>query len=486
MVTTKRKHLSAAIAFAAILASAPEGSCADLVFDIPLASLTSHNTSASPTYNQRQFPANFGTASWVSPTETTSVDPTRMDRGMNPVTPGHVSRMDVHTLIPSRPDLRWFAHVMLWWGTGSPFNVGYNMDTDAYVKAMVTDLINRGFNGVIVCWGGASGRYVSITQRIQKYLKTLPAGSFTFIILIDEGLVSRQPAPQQKLQDAVEYCKTNYFSDLNYEREGGNPVLMFYGVRQALGRALGQAEAAAAMMAVKSAAGGNMVWVGSDKTDITEAWADQNQNWQNAWPDGLHPTDPYNLFWVNEYYDKWVKPYPQKQGFGGICAGFNGSLSTTGGSRSSSPRTRNYLPRGSGACLVQRAASINAHIPSNVTRMQWETWNDYSEGTAVEAGIENDVTLNAEVEGTTLSWKVTSGTGDESTIDHYEIYASADGVNAADLGPVPVGTHLFDLQTVRGLASEVQVVIIAVGKPCVRDHASNRLTYTYPGNRQHT
>src|SRR5207248_3132113 len=104
-----------------------------------------------------------------------------------------------------------------------------------------------------------------------------------------------------------------------------------------------------------------------------------------------------------------------------------------------------YLPRGSGACLVQWAKKIDSVIPSNVTRMQWATWSDWEEGSQVEAGVENDVAVAGSLQASVVSWTIKSGTGDESTIDHFQIYLTADGVQAADLGSVAVGTHSFDL-----------------------------------------
>jgi hypothetical protein len=462
-------------AIAAILVIASGSFAADLDFNIKIDSLTNHNVSASPHYDQSHFPKNFGTTSKMTPTDVMTIDPARTDRNLHPVTPGHVSGMDVHTLIPSRPDLRWFAHLMCWWGTGSPFDIGVDMDTDEYVKSLVTDLMNRGFNGVIVCIGDTTGRYDSIVKRIQAYAKTLPAGKFTFIILLDEGLVNNKTAPQQVLQDAVEYCKQNYFTDPNYEREDGKPILMYYGVRENLGKSLGEPQAAAAMQAVKSATGDDVVWVTQGKDKIAEAWVDQTYDWHNAWPDEVNPSDPYNLYWVNDYFKHLVQ-YPQKKAFGAMCAGYNDTLSGR-------QRTM-YLPRGSGACLVERARSIDANIPANVTRMQWVTWNDWMEGTAVEPGIENDVTVAAAVESSTVRWKVTSSAGDESTIDHYEIYASVDGINAAKLGSVPAGTHSFNLVTASGLASgtSYQITVVAVGKPCIRNHAATMVKYTAVAN----
>src|ERR1039457_750569 len=127
-----------------------------LNFNVTLASLTNHNTSAYAAYNQANFAANFGTSTWVNQNGTTNaVDPTKMDESLNPITPGHVSKTDVHTLIPSRPDLRWFAHATPWFGSGSHINIGLNNNTAPYVAAMITDMKNRGFNGVVIEIGRA-------------------------------------------------------------------------------------------------------------------------------------------------------------------------------------------------------------------------------------------------------------------------------------------------------------------------------------------
>jgi len=440
---------------------------ADLKFDVKLASLTEHNTSANPNYNQCNFPQNFGTTSYVSRTETIAIDPDKMDRSMMPVSPGHVSGVDVHTLIPSRPDLRWFVHLMPWYGAADqPIDIGLDCDTDAYVKSLVTDLMNRGFNGVIVCWNGKTSRSDSIARRIQAHLRTFPVGKFTFMILMDEGLVNNQPNKQQVLEEAVKHCKETFFADPNYELEGGKPMLLFFGVRGSLG-------SAEAMAAAKSANGGDMAWIEVGTRYLNEAWQDQCYDWSADYKNGVDPSDPYKLAEVKNFYSI-VKASPKKA-IGAMCASFNGTL--TGRTEWSLGK---HLPSDNGRCLLVRAAAINQIIPPNVTRMQWVTWNDWPEGSAVEPGIENNATVKSSVQKTTMNWTLTSGTGDESTIDHYEIYASVDGVNAAKLGSAPAGTHSFDLASVNGFASGAtyQIIVVAVGKPCIRDHASKAAIYT--------
>ena len=70
------------------------------------------------------------------------------------------------------------------------------------------------------------------------------------------------------------------------------------------------------------------------------------------------------------------------------------------------------------------------------------TWNDYEEGTEIESGIDNCFSLQPSVTGNSFAWSIA---GDESTVDHYTVYASTDGQNLADVKDLPAGTHSVDL-----------------------------------------
>ncbi len=116
-----------------------------------------------------------------------------------------------------------------------------------------------------------------------------------------------------------------------------------------------------------------------------------------------------------------------------------------------------------------------------MTRIQWATWSDWEEGTEIEAAVENDAVVTASVAGSVVSWTITTGTGDESTLDHYEVYASTDGTSAVDMGGVPAGTHKLDLSSAAcPLApGSYQVYVDAVAKPTIRDHLSSPTTYAH-------
>ncbi len=434
-----------------------------LNFDVPLASLTNHNTSAYATYNQANFPANFGTTTWVSQDGTTMpVDPGKMDESLNPVTPGHVSKTDVHTLIPSRPDLRWFAHATPWFGTSSHINIGLTNNSTSYVAAMIADMKNRGFNGVIIDWYGNGSTEDQVTLKIQSYLASLTNNTFTYIIMIDKGVKGGTSATN--LQAQIEYCQSQYFNDPNYEHEpltNGLPILMFFGVRSALG--------ATAMSSLKTATGGQMVWVEQGTGYLLESWEDECFEWTDSFSSGVNPSDPFNLNAVTSDFPTIKNS--GKKAFGAMCSQFNGTLT-----KSVSWSMGKYLPGSNGLCEVSRALAINQTIPPNMTRMQWATWSDWEEGTEVEAGIENNFALTGEIDASNLlSWTVASGDG--RTIDHYEIYASSNGVTAALLASVPSNVQQTNL-TGAGLApGSYQLYIDAVGKPCIRDHLSPPISY---------
>ena len=168
--------------------------------------MTNHNTSAYAAYNQANFAANFGTTTWVNQNGTTMpVDPTKLDESLNPITPGHVSKTDVHTLIPSRPDLRWFAHATPWFGTSSHIKIGLTNNTAAYVAAMITDMKNRGFNGVVIDWYGQNHSTDGVTQKIKSYLAGIPGNTFTYIIMVDKGV--QGGTSTNNLVAQIQYCQ---------------------------------------------------------------------------------------------------------------------------------------------------------------------------------------------------------------------------------------------------------------------------------------
>jgi hypothetical protein len=453
-----RQEISGVLRWALLFLIAQATTVFGVNFNVTLVSLTNHNTSAYSAYNSNNFSANFGLTSWVNQSGTTiPVDPSKMDESLNPITPGHVSKTDVHTLIPSRPDLRWFAHATPWFGPANHIDIGLNNNSDAYVAAMITDMKNRGFNGVVINWYGKTHQTDNVTLKVKAYLASIPNNTFTYILMVDKGTVGGLGTSNLEYQ--IHYCQTNYFTDSNYEHEpasAGKPILMFFGVRNVVG--------GTGMATIKSDLGGNnMVWVEQGTSYLSESWEDESFQWTDSFNNGVNTSDPFNLSAVTSSYATIRNS--GKKAFGAMCSQFNGTLT-----KSVSWSLGKYLPGSNGVCEVQRAAVINAAIPANMTRMQWATWSDWEEGTQVESGIENNVSVTAQMNTNLLSWTIASG--DERTVDHYEIYTSSNSVTAAFLGSVGAGTHQTNL-TQAGLApGSYHFYVDAIGKPCIRDHLS--------------
>ena len=448
-----------------------------LNFNVPLYSLTNHNTSACSNYSP-QFGGlvsqNFGSTSVVDTSgDTININPNLVDMSLNPVTPGHVSHVDVHTLIPSRPDLRWFANGTCWWGEGPSHHVdnGTTNTTAAYAAAMVSDLESRGFNGLIFSWYGKGDQTDEVARNVQQYLASdaNTNKNFTFIIMIVFNYFNGGDTVAN-VETNIVYCQNQYFSDPHYEKESGHPLLMFFNVRSSSN--FSEAD----MDTVKAATSSNTLWVDENTTHITESWVDMTYQWTDGYDQAntneLSSSTPYNLSAVTNDFSK-IASYPGKQAFGAMCAHFNGTLT-----KSVAWSLGKYLPGGNGLCEYYRAQEINHVIPTNMTRMQWATWSDYEEGTEIETGTENYfASTTSMTSSNVLSWRITSG--DERTIDHYEVYAATNGGNAAFLCSVASGIHQTNISQL-GLApgsSNITLYVDAIGLPCIRDHLSTGVAY---------
>jgi hypothetical protein len=107
--------------------------------------------------------------------------------------------------------------------------------------------------------------------------------------------------------------------------------------------------------------------------------------------------------------------------------------------------------------------------------LQLPTWNDYEEGTEIESGIDNCVTVSAALAGQTLTWSIT---GQESTLDYYAIYVSQDGQNLMPLAEALAGDHTMDLSGYNFSSGTYKIYVKAVAKPGLLNQMSGAVTLT--------
>jgi hypothetical protein len=132
---------------------------------------------------------------------------------------------------------------------------------------------------------------------------------------------------------------------------------------------------------------------------------------------------------------------------------------------------------------VQRANSKY----SSTTQLSYlliSTWNDYEEGTEIETGIDNCYTINASLSSSTLTWTPasTDTNATESTIDHYEIFDSADGQHLARAGSFPSGMHSVTASSLSLGCGARQLFVKAVGAPAILNKISGAVAYTSPSS----
>jgi hypothetical protein len=130
-----------------------------------------------------------------------------------------------------------------------------------------------------------------------------------------------------------------------------------------------------------------------------------------------------------------------------------------------------------GQTWLQTFAKINTlYSPqAELPWLQLVTWNDYEEGTEIESGIDNCASLTATATANTLQWTLH---GDESTIDHYTVYASADGQNLMALTEMEPGTSTLDVCSYSLAAGNYTLYVQATGKPSVKNLMSSAVAYT--------
>lgn len=412
-----------------------------------------HNTSAYSAYQASGFPANFSGTSYISTSQTTSVDTAQMDDSMNPVTPAHVSASSVKALVPNYSG-RWYAHIVPWFGSSSHINIGVNNDTVGWVNAMLADVSARGFDGVIIDWYGQGRFEDSVTLLIQQQIQSYPA--LTFSIMVDQGSYGTTAA----LETELAYIHSQYFNAGRYMLQGGMPVVFFFGVVSGVDYAT-----------AKASVPQSMFWIFEGPGAAASSYVDGTFGWPSPFSTGVNPSDPYNLAADTSYLTQVAGGKPAVPH---ISPGFNGTLTKT-----ISWSLGKYLPRDSGKCWLAKAANLNTHIPSNVIGIQCATWNDWEEGSQIESPIQNDIIVTATLSGSNFMWSVSGGTGDESTLTSYRVIA-AEGGSAWLISTVAAGgAKHIDLSTA-GLQAETtySVYVVAVGVGSVRNQVSNSVSYT--------
>jgi uncharacterized membrane protein YgcG len=368
---------------------------------------------------------------------------------------GNVSKVDIHSLLYPGARTKIYAHFMPWWGDKRHISVGYSSHDPAQIHRQIMDMISRGVDGTIIDWYGPAD-FTDETAKLVMAEAEQHLG-FTFAIMVDKGAIANSPCagcnPQQTLVSLVQYVEQTYIPSPSYMRVNGKPVItnfdidLFYKID---------------WNAVNAAATSNPDFIFQHKEGFTHTVSGGSYSWVivNVTDEGMQ--------YLSQFYAAGLAA-PDDETIGAVYKGFNDTLASWGENR--------IMNQNCGQTWLQTFNKINSVYNSTkqLDALQLVTWDDYEEGTELETGIDNCVSLTAALSGSALSWRIT---GNENTVDHYVIYISPDGENLMPLESVAPGSSSIDLCSYALASGNYSAFVQAVGKPTIRNQMSAQVKYT--------
>jgi hypothetical protein len=366
----------------------------------------------------------------------------------------NVSKLDVHALLYPASETKVFAHLMLWFGQHDHMDVGYSSTDPEQVRRQISDMISRGLDGVVMVWYGPHNGIDRAAQLVMHEAELHPG--FTFAIMLDNGAIRWNAChscdSQDTLIDDLQYVEQTYFSSPAYLRVNGRPVVtnfdidLYYKVD---------------WRAAKTAMASDPLFLFQNGSGFSHEVSDGAYSWDSA-------TTDYGMNYLTKFYGTGMG-LPGKQTWGAAYKGFNDKLASWGLNR--------FMGQQCGQTWLQTFSKINSTFNSTnqLEAMQLVTWNDYEEGTEIESGIDNCVTVAAALSSNSLQWKVT---GNDETIDHYTVYISSDDRNLMPLAERVTSSHSLDMCSYSLAAGDYTLFVQAVGKPMLTNQMSGAARYT--------
>jgi|ERR1700688_222070 len=367
----------------------------------------------------------------------------------------NVSKVDVHSLLYSGAATKVFAHMMLWFGDGGHMNVGYSSTDPAQVQRQITDMISRGIDGVVIDWYGPNNFVDQATQAVMNEAEKHPG--FTFAIMIDAGAMAQSGcgscSPQQSLIHLLQYVEQKYFVSSAYFTIDGQPVVTNFNVDST-----GSIDWNAANAAISI----HPRFLFQDSQGFSHPMSDGSYSWV------MPSAGDYGFGYLSGFYDAGLG-FGNLETVGAAYKGFNDSLASWGSHR--------IMNQQCGQTWLQTFSKTNSlyNAGKQLPYLQLVTWNDYEEATEMESGIDSCFSLTASISGSALNWGIN---GNENTVDHYNVYITADGQNLMTLTTTQPGLRSVNLCSFPIPSGNYKLFVQAVGKPMLANRMPGPVSYT--------
>ena len=442
----------------------------------------------------------------------------------NPI-PSNVSAIDIHTLLYPGANTSMFTFFQPWFcmapgstATGSGtlcdnhIQTGYVSNNSATVNGQIGDMIQRGFDGMLIDYFGTdqtiAPNYDATVIKAQTNLASRCSGSqscpFYFALMEDDGAFKFDKCPYNgqgtdqtqcivtALNGDLDYMSATYFGSNAYLKvdsttgqisPSGVPLVLFFVCEECFINPSPDWTSIWTQVRSHTNSYGNsapaLLLIFRNGTGFSHVQANGGFAWVN-WYGGLS-SDPYGLLYLDNFYNSAAAALQGNPGLITIGATWKGFDESNAPWVTSNPRISQQQ---CGITWMQTFAQMSNNSDFGSGRQlpfaSIVTWNDYEEGTEIETGIDNCLALSGSVSGTILSWKLnfSSTSGSESTVHHYVLYDSSDGQNLTQLGTFSPGTHSVDLRTFTLAPGSHIMYVQAVGQPSIQNRISNAISYT--------
>ena len=396
----------------------------------------------------------------------TSGAPTFQAQSNGNAAPGNVSKVPTSTMLYNGSSTAMYAHFMPWFGVSYHMDVGYNSADPAQVKKQVDDMVSRGVAGVIIDWYGPNAQQENASTLAMASEAGSRNGAFQFAIMEDAGAIKNCANTSGcdltgALISDLNYIAQTYINSPAYIRWNGNPVVFYFGVESY----------PIDWTRVRANTAPNLQFVFQNSGAFSRSYSNGGFSWVQ--PSAATSTDPMSLSYLANFYST-AQQYAPKLPVGASYKGFNDTLASWSANR--------LMQQQCGQTWLSTFQKANSmwSTADQLAFFQLVTWNDYEEGTEIETGIDNCVSVSASVSGSALNW---STTGNENTLDHYTVFISSDGQNLMSLGDFPAGTHSLDLSSFGFNSGTYSLYVKAVGKPSILNHMSAAASYSAGGGQ---
>ncbi|MGA2962031.1 MAG: hypothetical protein ABSD96_10180 [Candidatus Korobacteraceae bacterium] len=377
--------------------------------------------------------------------------------------PGPVSKLPLQNLLYSGATTRIYVHVQPWWGDPAHINIGYDSADPVEVHQQIVDMISRGINGIIVDWYGIICTNMTQCNHENAAMIALLNEAelhpgFEVAVGQDWGDLDKE-RKSKRMEDLISdlnYVHDNFEPSPSYMRRNGRPVITFFGTGLS----------GADWSKIRKEVQGSPLFIFLNSVGFT----DPASNGAFAWNQPTHSGTDMGLSYLDRFY-KVALSKSSEFAIGSAYKGFNDSLASWG-------QNLNINQQCGQTWLASFAEAGNYYSADNqLENLQIVTWNDYEEGSEIETGIDNCITVVPSLNGQVLTWTVTGGS--ENTLDHYVVFISSDGQNLMPLAEITPGNDVLDLSTYGFAPGQYTVFVEAIGQPSILNHISPPLQVTF-------